>query len=251
MLLSQEQIQTLKQVNISRDGVKTKERVETDFKTASKADKAAIVELTGQKVTAVYRVFKTGAVNARIAVAMAQTLNVNPWYYTGESDDKEPIDDIQFRQFLKVKGYNKLQLSLQEPKAKRPYNKKPKPEALAAEEAPAPAEAATEEPPVPAAKKTRAKKDKAPFNSRGIAFDTEAPKGSMKKNDSSEVRSWTDSEDAHEVILLLSNTPEMKKAVDDLSEDDAKELLHTLFIRAKGGGEAKFFADVVKRCLLK
>ena len=29
------------------------------------------------------------------------------------------------------------------------------------------------------------------------------------------------------------------------------ELLHTLFIRAKGGGKAAHIADVVKRCLLK
>jgi hypothetical protein len=42
----------------------------------------------------------------------------------------------------------------------------------------------------------------------------------------------------------------MQKAVKDLSEQEAIELLHTLFIRAKGGGEAELIADVVKRCLL-
>ena len=60
-----------------------------------------------------------------------------------------------------------------------------------------------------------------------------------------------ETEAALEVTLLFSDEPQMKKAVEELTEDEAKELLHTLFIRAKGGGDAAFMADVVKRCLLK
>jgi hypothetical protein len=54
-----------------------------------------------------------------------------------------------------------------------------------------------------------------------------------------------------EVKLVLSDEPMMNKAVEELSEQEAAELLHTLFIRAKGGGEAAELADVVKRVLLK
>jgi len=217
MLLTQEQLKKLKKTNVSKDADKTKERVELDFKGASRAEKKAAVALTGQQTNTFYRVFNTGIIGARVVLALAQTLNVSPFYYTGETDERGSIDGEVIRQFLEGLGYKSLLKELDVAPPKRKYTRKPKEEALA--ETPVQEETPVEEPQVL----------------------VEAP----------EECADADMEDALEVTLLFSDEPDMKKAIEELSETEAVELLHTLFIRAKGGSDAKFLADVVKRCLLK
>lgn len=223
MLLSKEQIKTLKQVDVSKNAEKTKERVAQDFKNATKEEKAAIVELTNQAISAVYRVFKTGAVNARIIVALSQVLNIEPWYYTGEIEERKPLDEAQLGQFLKVHGYDELlkELNKQHPEQhpeKRKYTRKPKPEVTTEKPSDAPVDAPTE------------------------VLPADPP---------SVVEPSEDMEDVLEVNIVFSDDEQMKKAVEELNEEDAVALLHTLFIRAKAGGEAAVISDVVKRCLLK
>jgi len=215
MLLTQEQLKKLKKTNVSKDAEKTKERVEQDFKGASRAEKKAAVALTGQQANTFYRVYNTGIIGARVVLALAQTLNVSPFYYTGEADERGSIDSEVIRQFLEGLGYKALLKELEEAPPKRKYTRKPKEET----ETPVQEEAPAEEP--QALVETPAECDEA------------------------------DMEEALEVMLLFSDEPDMKKAVEELSETEAVELLHTLFIRAKGGGEAKFLTDVVKRCLLR
>lgn len=129
MPLSSEQIKTLKQVNISKDPDKTKQRVKQDFSSASNLNKRAIEELSGQKRHSFYRAYNTGSVNARLVIAMSQILNVTPFYYTGEEDEKKPFDNSVLRTFLKQLNYKKLLESSSETgvkPAKRPYNRKQK-----------------------------------------------------------------------------------------------------------------------------
>jgi hypothetical protein len=216
MQLTKEQIMTLKQSNVSKDSDKTKARVQADFKAATKTEKAAIVDLTGQKITAVYRVSKTGMVSAKIVVAMSQVLNVKPWYYTGEIEEREP-EDGQISQFLKVHGYAKLAKLTTPEKPKRTYNKKQKPEPVA--------DPAT------------------------VAVTDEAITPVDQPDDTKVAESGMG--DALQVTIQFSDEPKMKQAVAELTEQEAVELLHTLLIRAKGGGEAEAIADIVKRCLLK
>jgi hypothetical protein len=217
MLLTQENLKKLKKVNVSKNAEKTKERVKQDYNAASKEDKKEIVALSGQAMNTFYRVYKTGIVNARIVLAMAQTLDIQPWYYTGEIDEREPLADGQLQQFLKVHGYNALLKELGEIKpSKRKYNRKPKEEASVS--------AVTSD-------------ESDEISETGETTDTEPETNATNAE--------------KEIRLLFSNTPQMVKAVEELTEQDAIELLHTLFIRAKGGGEAAFIADIVKKCLLK
>jgi hypothetical protein len=208
MLLAQEQLKSLKRVNVSKDSEKTKERIRQDYKSASKAEKKAILELSGQGATSIYRIYTVGAVTPRIVLSFAQTLNVNPLYYTGEADERGVFEKEQVLRFLKAHGYDNLYKELNK---KRKADKKLKNEP-----------------------------------------NTETVKGEI--TDKNEVISDAATKSASvttEIRLVFSNEPKMKKAVDELTAQEASELLHTLFIRAKGGGEAEHIANVVKRCLLK
>jgi len=219
MLLTKEQLKKLKKSNVSKDAEKTKERVNLDFKGASREEKKAAIALTGQQANTFYRVYNTGIIGARVVLALSQTLNVSPFYYTGETDERDSSDSKVIRQFLEALGYKALLKELDEVPPKRKYTRKPKEEATADVETPAQTEALADEAP-PLVETTDACDD-------------------------------AELEDVLEVTLLFSDEPDMKQAVEELSETEAAELLHTLFIRAKGGGEAKFLADVVKRCLLR
>ncbi|MCL1806577.1 MAG: hypothetical protein FWG31_02620 [Oscillospiraceae bacterium] len=108
MPVTNEIISGLKQSNVSKDIDKTKQRVKEDFLASKNKQKTAIVELSGLKRTSIYRVFREGAVSAKIVLSMAQILNVAPNYYTGETEERGSFSDEQLQAFLIAKGYPKL-----------------------------------------------------------------------------------------------------------------------------------------------
>ncbi len=108
MPVTKEMISILKRTNISKDEEKTKIRVKEDFLPLRNRQKAAIVELSGLKRTSIYRVFREGNISAKIALALAQQLNVTPYFYTGETDEKSEFNDMLLQKFLAEKGYAKL-----------------------------------------------------------------------------------------------------------------------------------------------
>jgi hypothetical protein len=105
MLITKEMIATLKRTNVSKDAEKTKERVKESFFAAKNKVKSQIEDLTGLKRTSIYRVFREGAVSAKVVCAMAQILNVSPFYYTGEADEKGECTDALLHSFLIQKGF--------------------------------------------------------------------------------------------------------------------------------------------------
>ena len=135
MLLTQEQMKSLKRVNASKDTEKTKERIKEDFSAASAAQKRAIAEAAGQVINSFYTVYKTGTATAKVLLALASELNVSPFYYTGETDEKEPCSDELVIRFLEELGdYADLVDELKSKatdKPKRKYTRKPKAEAAA------------------------------------------------------------------------------------------------------------------------
>jgi len=107
-VLTESLIRQLKQVNISKDTEKTKERTREAWYAASKDAQEAIMSLTGITKSSVQRAYKTGSISAKLALAFAQTLNLNPYCLTGESDEQADCSEELIRSFLGDHGYQKL-----------------------------------------------------------------------------------------------------------------------------------------------
>jgi len=99
-MLEAKYIQQLKQSNISADGEKTKERVEKLWKAAAAEQKQAILEMAGVIAATIYRVYKTGSISAKLAVPLAQVLNVDPFYLMGQEDEPGEFSDEALRKLL-------------------------------------------------------------------------------------------------------------------------------------------------------
>ena len=70
-MLSAKVIQSMKQNNISGDIEATKERVKAVLKEASRQQMKEIDKLAGLKRVSIYRVYNTGSISAKVAVAIA------------------------------------------------------------------------------------------------------------------------------------------------------------------------------------
>lgn len=105
MLLTEEEIQALKQTNISSYPEKTKERVQTLWKSASLEQKENLCSLAGVGIPTIYRVTKVGSLSAKLAIAIAQTFNVNPHYLLGETDEQGKCNKENVHQLLEQHGY--------------------------------------------------------------------------------------------------------------------------------------------------
>jgi len=231
-MLTAEQMKVFRQANVSKDTEKTKIRVQQDFKAATNAKKNDIVKLSKQKRSAFYRVFKLGTVNARILLSLAQELNVSPFYYSGEIDEKEPFSESHLRDFLKENGYNELAAVVGEapaPKVRRSRKKADKPAAAA----------------------------DCDCGCDGTHFDfIEAH--AKRCNDGDEAFVYDADADAELVLendthvfeFVFPNSDKINGAIEDMTDDDAVVLMKALFMRAKAGGEAEELAGFVKRCLL-
>ena len=131
-------IQQLKQSNISKDGAKTGQRVQELWKGTSAEAKSAVCELSGSAKATVYRIFKTGGISAKLAVAIAQVLGIDPRYLTGEAEELGVYSEADVTNFLSRLGYDKL--LVEQEKAVRRASREAarlKKEASAAAEAPA------------------------------------------------------------------------------------------------------------------
>jgi len=103
-----------------------------------------VCELSGSAKATVYRIFKTGGISAKLALAMGKVLCVDPLYLTGELDEPGEYTEADAMELLVRLGYNKL-LVEQEKAQRRAQREAAK---LQKREEPAPAaEAALEEKP--------------------------------------------------------------------------------------------------------
>ena len=198
-MVTPELIERMKQVNVSKDKDKTAERVKNAFSSASRKQKHEIESLSGQKRTSIYRVFKTGSLNAKVLLPLAEVLNITPFWFTGESDEMEKCSDTLILSFLDGRGYKNI-ASLSPKRAKK----------------------------AAAASGKSARVPRKPVAEPAAAAD----------------------EETVTVSITLSNTPKMQDAVKKLDADNAVQLLHALYLRAKAGGNAEQLWDVVKLCLL-
>jgi len=142
-MLTSEQLGNFKQVNISADAEKTAQRTEQLWKKQKNATKAELIEFAGCTAATMRRIYKTGAIHIKLVVAIAQGVNINPYYLTGEADEPGEFTQAALLQLLNQHGYTKLADEIappapaeEAPKPKRKYTRKQKP--VTEDEAPAP-----------------------------------------------------------------------------------------------------------------
>jgi hypothetical protein len=205
-MLTAEQLGTLKQVNISADPAKTAQRTEQLWKSQKNATKAELIEYAGCTAATMRRIYKTGAIHMKLALAFAQMLNINPYYLTGEADEPGEFSDTLLLQLLEQHGYKKLVAELapveEAPKPKRKYTRKAK---AVAEEAPA-VEPMAEVEPVPE-----------PAPEPEVVAEPEI-----------------ETEPVPGVVLERAVVPAPAADV-DIPEEDLQALLHSLAILARAG----------------
>ena len=131
-MLDTAHLQQLKRTNISQDPEKTKLRVTELWQGLKIKQKQAIRTLADITAQPIYRTQEAGNISAKVAIALAQVLNINPFCLTGEADELGEYTDELLRQLLLQCGYQKLVAELELPEAKpakRKYTRHPKPEA--------------------------------------------------------------------------------------------------------------------------
>lgn len=121
-------IKQLKQVNIGNKE-QTPERVRGLWKNASPDQQKDILDLAGLSKNTVMRACRDGSISAKLVVAIAQVLSVNPYFLVGKSDDPMEFSDKTVRAFLIGQGYGKL-LGVQKKAGRKP--RKPRQPAVAA-----------------------------------------------------------------------------------------------------------------------
>ena len=209
-MLTAETIQRLKRGNVSVNAELTMQRTKDVLKAAKRTEKNEIDALAGMQRVSINRVYATGNISARIAVAIAQILNINPFFLTGEADERGECTDEMLRSFLTTKGYADI---IEEP-AKPARKTRAKKAAASTDDAtPAP----MEETPAPAADETPAP-----------TVETRMP------DNKSIVADYMQSEN---------------KKIYEMTEEEANTLLHSLFIQAKFSCTAKAILIQVKGLL--
>jgi hypothetical protein len=106
-MFDSESIKELKQVNISKDAEKTKERITDLWKHAPKPQRQEILTLAGVTLASIQRAYKTGNISAKLVVPLAQVLGVNPFYLIGESDDAGPCTDKLLNKLIGKQSFKK------------------------------------------------------------------------------------------------------------------------------------------------
>ena len=107
-MFEQEFIKTLKQTNISKEGEKTKARVNTIWQALNKEQKSEILTLADISRATVYRISSTGSISAKLVIPISQTANVDPYYLIGLKDDAGSYNYQTAVQFLTELGYEKI-----------------------------------------------------------------------------------------------------------------------------------------------
>jgi hypothetical protein len=104
-------MESLKQVNVSNDAEKTKERVSALWKELPKGQREQILAISGLSKLTTERACNDGRIQARLAVAFAYVLEADPFYITGRSDEQQVFEDALVIKFLKELGYTGVKTS--------------------------------------------------------------------------------------------------------------------------------------------
>jgi Flp pilus assembly protein TadB len=196
-MLTAEAIQSMGRKNCSANTDLTMQRTKDVFKSAKRTQKNDIDALTGLKRVSIARVYATGIITAKVAVAIGQVLDINPFYLTGEAEERGSYAE-SLPSFLKAKGHSRLIKAIES----------------------------------------------------GEPKDDDSPK--VSEQAASDKQEQVDLTPKTEPLFTsaFSSSPELAKAAEELSLEEAYQLLTALSIRAKAGGNAAQLFDFIKRGLL-
>lgn len=235
----------IKQRTVSKDTDKTKSRVDEVWKSAKNADKLIAEKLTGMKRSAIYRVFKEGSVNGKIVLAISQVMNVDPFYLTGEIDDKSECTEEALLKFAADYGYDTL---IKEYKSIK--RKKQKEEAALAKDTET-EEVSTSPAPIQATQNNADKQhpDEAPFQ----------PEESQEATQNNTEEQHPDVHCCESVLIIPKQEPEqlldeisseIQELINNVSEDDLIMLMKAVLFKAKFSKSNAKKADELKKLLI-
>lgn len=219
-MLKAEQIKSLSQNNQSVDVQKTKERIKALWGPLNAQTRTEILKLCGLTKFTIQRTYKVGAISAKLVGAMAQTLKINPYFLTGESDEQEcDFTDDTLPEFLRSKNLT--------------FKKGGKAKADKADK-PVKATRATQ------TKAAKALPEKAVSGTRGRAKIT--PSGDFEKNTVNELARLSNE--------LFAGLPGAKRdRIDKISEEELTVLLNSLVMRARFNSDSNNLLKLVKYIL--
>ena len=126
-MLPQEFFKKLKQVNVSKDMEKTKERLRVIWSPLAKPKREEILALCGLKKFSIERAYKSGNASAKIIAAFSQVLELDPYYLAGMTDEQSPFDDVLLIKFLADLKYDVSKRNLAKPRKAKPTADVPSP----------------------------------------------------------------------------------------------------------------------------
>ena len=107
-MFDKEFIAKLGRKSVSENTAVAKERVNAIWKSASMKAKRGFFELADVVNNTAYRMRTTGIVTVKLAVAMAQSFNADPYYLIGATDENKGFNIETAKKFLSEHKYAKL-----------------------------------------------------------------------------------------------------------------------------------------------
>lgn len=99
----------LKRKNISADGEKTKTRVNELWENSSKSGRHDLIIATGHGIYKMIKLMsESGHITAKTVILLSRHLEANPFYLTGETEERGNYSDELLKSFLLKLGYGDL-----------------------------------------------------------------------------------------------------------------------------------------------
>ena len=219
-MLTSQQFTEIKAKSPPQDALKSVPRVVDDFKALTAQQKTEIAELSGVAKNTIYNFARSQKVTAKAILAMAQMMNISPYYYLGTTDEKEPYTKKQMKKFVKEFDVG---LTFE----KRKYSKKGTAETENA------TSENTENP-----------------QENDIVPTQKDDELVIISSEECDCECCGESEEVIEINIEVDGSEKMKNAVENLDEEDAVILLMALFKKAEANDEAAGLCEIVKYCLL-
>lgn len=98
----------LSKKNVSKNGDQTKQRVVKIWQSSSKRDKIRAKNLASNIHATIKNITETGKISEKTTIALAHSMNVSPFYLTGEDDEYGNCNEDIIKVFLMKSGYKNI-----------------------------------------------------------------------------------------------------------------------------------------------